>query len=431
MALWEGKVAAATFRGAVNGPPVQRVLKALDRLSEGSTDDVLGWQAERAERLLQRARRRVRAYQSDHYVASDWSTMPVLTKEEVRRHPDRYRNRRVPARRVTTGGTGGRPLAVDIAMTSFFSEWAHIAYAWRTAGIGLADRKVTFRGSSLGRGFGSQPSFFQPTYNHIVVSPFHLNEATFRSLVSQLEQFRPVAIWGYPSAITPFAQWVRRTGPHRQLRSIKALLLASEGSFDWQVELFREVFDAQVVRWYGQTEKVSFASGCLTSDAYHVLPTYGLLEVVDDRILGTGFTNPATPLVRYDTEDGATAGNAECGCGLPFPTLSEIRGRWDQVYLWGADHEPISTSALNFHDPVFMKFDRFQFRQDEPGRALLRVSVEDGAVSAPSAIEAARLALQARIGDRLLIDVVAVNTNDLLSERGKVVSVDQRYIPAP
>jgi phenylacetate-CoA ligase len=316
-----------------------------------------------------------------------------------------------------------------VATHSFFSEWAHIAYAWRTAGVSLIDPKLTFRGSTLGRGFSDRPIFYQATYNHIAVSPFHLNDSTFRAILQQLAHFRPVAIWGYPSAITPFARWVERTGPHPGLGSIRAVLLASEGAFDWQVELFRKVFGATVVRWYGQSEKVAFASGCPTSQGYHLLPTYGLMEVVDGKIIGTGFTNPAMPLLRYDTEDLGTLNSPICSCNLSFPFLTHIKGRWDQAMLWGSGDEPISTSALNFHDPVFASFDRFQFRQREQGRVTLLVTGPNTASGRDRLLRDAQAAIQTRVGDRITIDIQLTSTEQLLSRRGKVLSVDQQYFP--
>ncbi|MDQ3655591.1 MAG: hypothetical protein M3457_10995 [Chloroflexota bacterium] len=207
--------------------------------------------------------------------------------------------------------------------------------------------------------------------------------------------------------------------------------MASEGAFDWQVPLFEDVFGARVVRWYGQTEKVAFGSACPDfAGAYHLHPTYGIGEVVDNgTLLGTGFTNWAMPLLRYDTEDRADGVRPACACGMPFRTISGIKGRWDQTILWGIDEEPISTAALNFHDPVFMEFERFQFRQVVPGQAtLLLVRPEPGRPER-DAIEKARRVLQARVGDRLEIDVEEVSAADLLSERGKVVAVDQRHFP--
>ncbi|MGI9120553.1 MAG: phenylacetate--CoA ligase family protein [Acidimicrobiales bacterium] len=424
---WDGRAAAAAFRLAVGSPLVGAWLDRLQVMSQWSQSDVEGWQRQHAQAALNRARRRLSAYRDNpDYRVARWEDLPVLTKDDVRHRPAAFSDRRVAGRKVTTGGTGGRPLAVKVATSSFFIEWAHIAYAWRSAGVGLVDPKITFRGSSLGRGFSDRPVFFQPTYNQLAVSPFHLTGSTFETLLAQLGHFRPVALWGYPSAITPFARWVERTGPHPALSSLRAVLLASEGAFAWQLELFRRAFDAQVVRWYGQSEKAVFASGCPTSDGYHVLPTYGLAEIVGGRVIGTGFTNGAMPLIRYDTEDRARIGQPTCSCGLPFPWLVDIEGRWDQALLWGRSGEPISTSALNFHDPVFANFDRFQFRQGEPGRVTLLVTEPTDDHCPPEVLESARRSLQERVGEALVIDVELCGHEDLLTRRGKVVTVDQR-----
>jgi phenylacetate-CoA ligase len=425
---WAGRGAAAMFRAAVRSPLLSRHLAELDQLAARTPDEIVEWQGRKVGRMIDRAHRRVPAYRGPAYASQELDGMPLLTKSDVRNRPNDFLDRRVPSRRVTTGGTSGRPLLVNVALGSFFSEWAHVAYAWRTAGITPVDRKLTFRGSSLGDGFSGAPFFFQATYNHFAVSPFHLNESTFRAVIAAIEDFEPVAIWGYPSAITPFARWVLQTGPHRSLRSIKAVLLASEGAFDWQVQLFHDAFGAKVVRWYGQTEKVVFGSGCADAGGYHVLPSYGLAEVIGGRIVGTGLTNPAMPLLRYDTEDEGTLAPS-CPCGMPFPWLTNLKGRWDQALLWGVEDEPISTSALNFHDPIFMNFDRFQFRQDAPGRAKLLVTTSPEREAPDSLLEQARSTLQARVGDRLQLEVTAVDSEQLLSVRGKVQTVDQRYVP--
>jgi phenylacetate-CoA ligase len=426
----EGRAAALLFRRAARGQLVTRWLARLDAMATWPADAVADWQRARLARVLRTARRFVPAYRRPAYRTDDLEQLPILTKDDVRREGDAFRNRWVPARHVTTGGTGGRPLPISVSAASFFSEWAHVAYAWRTAGIAIDDPKLTFRGSSLGRGFDERPVFLQPAYNHLVVSPFHLNDGTFRAVIAALAEFRPRAIWGYPSAIAPFARWVERTGPHAALARVRAVLVASEAPFEWQLRLFRDVFGARVVQWYGLSEKAAFASGCPEGRGYHVLPTYGIVEVPEGRIVGSSFTNAAMPLVRYDTDDGAKMASPSCSCGLPFPVLSEVRGRWDQSLLWGKDDEPISTSALNFHDAVFTHFDRFQFRQTEPGRASLLVTPVDGSVG-EEVLGQAAAALQRRVGDRITLELRRASPEELLSRQGKVVAVDQRYRPEP
>lgn len=433
--LFRSRTAAAAFTAACRSPLVETHTRTLSRLERAEPAEIHQWQQQRLRRFIDRWARSIDYYQQHpEYLHWNYGPPPVLTKEDVRRAASSFVHPHVPARQVTTGGTGGRPLDLRVSYTSFFTEWAHIAHVWGRAGVRLTDPKITFRGGSLGEGFAGRPMVFQRTYNHLLVSPFHLSDRIFTELIGQIRELRPVAIWGYPSAITPFARWVARTGPHPELSRIRAVLLASEGTFDWQLELFREVFGATPIRWYGQSEKVAFGGECpMLPGHYHLAPTYGVVEVVDERVIGSGMTNAAMPLLRYDTEDSgvlapAGPGGRRCRCGSPFDVLRELAGRWDQSLVYGREDEPISSAALNFHDEVFARFDRFQFRQERRGEVQLRVTTADKAPRA-SDLEKARQVLQARVGDRLHVSVVSVPGDDLLTRRGKTMAIDQRYQP--
>jgi phenylacetate-CoA ligase len=424
--------AAQAFAMATRSPLISAHLRTVAELEALGPAEVAAWQAARLDRFRRRHLPFVPYYRDQPaYLREDLGRLPVLTKDLVRQAASSFTHPWVPARRVSTGGTSGRPLDLRISYPSFFTEWAHIAHVWARAGVRLTDPKITFRGGSLGQGFSGRPILYQPTYNQLLVSPFHLSDRTFDELAPMMRDFRPAALWGYPSAITPFARWVARTGPHPGLRGIRGVLLASEGAFDWQLRLFEDVFQAPVIRWYGQSEKVVFAGECARRrSVYHAIPTYGVAEVVDGRIVGTGLTNAAMPLVRYDTEDAAAPlepGTDRCACGSPFPALSGIQGRWDQSLVYGADDEPISTAALNFHDDAFAAFDRFQFRQERRGEVELRVTARQRPSAAD--LERARLLLQERVGDRLAVSALLVSSTDLVTSRGKAIVVDQRYRP--
>lgn len=428
--LWESSLVAQAFKVASRSPLIDGQIKKIDRLARMSKEEIAEWQEFRWQRWRRYIRGAIPYYKTAAYDEADLASLPVLPKETVRHNSSSLRNPLVPARALSTGGTGGQPLLVHISHSSYFTEWGYVAYAWRSGGVSLTDPKVTFRGGSLGRGYDEGPIAYQPTYNQVLVSPFHLNDDTYRKLIERLDDFPVKAVWGYPSAISMFAQWVQRNGPFRQLKHIRTVLLASESAFEWQLRLFEDVFGARIVRWYGLTEKSVFAVECEYRQGYHAVPSYGITEVVDGRIAGTGFTNRAMPLIRYDTEDMATWEEGSCECGLPFPRLVNIATKRDQTFLFGFGDEPISTVALNFHDPIFSAFSNFQFRQTEAGRiTLLLVPAGGGEDLAPMARKA-RDAIQHRVGDNCRVELEIVPEGELLSERGKLLVVDQRYKPA-
>jgi phenylacetate-CoA ligase len=432
---WESSLAAQAFKAASRSPLIDGQIKKIDRFAKMSEGEIAEWQEARWQKWRRSVRATIPYYKTAAYDEADLASLPVLSKDTLRHNPSSLRNPLVPARSLPTGGTGGQPVPVHISYSSYFTEWGYIAYAWRSGGVSLTDPKITFRGGSLGRaydegrGYDEGPVAYQRTYNQILVSPFHLNEDVYLKLLGMLDDFPVKAIWGYPSAIAMFAQWVQRNGPFRQLKHIRTVLLASESAFEWQMRLFEDVFGARIIRWYGMTEKSVFAVECEYRQGYHAVPSYGISEVVDGRIVGTGFTNRAMPLIRYDTEDMGMWEHGGCQCGLPFPRLTNIATKRDRTFLFGYGDKPISIVALNFHDPIFSAFANFQFRQTEAGRvALLLVPAGDGENLVPMA-QKARDAMQHRIGDNCRIELEVVPHAELLSERGKLMVVDQRYKP--
>jgi phenylacetate-CoA ligase len=146
-------------------------------------------------------------------------------------------------------------------------------------------------------------------------------------------------------------------------------------------------------------------------------------------IVGTGFINTVVPFIRYRTGDYATYVGDHCeACGRQHTIIRDIRGHRTQEMLIAADGSEISWTALNMHDDTFLHVRQFQFRQDRPGRAVLRVVPADGFGDVD----------RQRIGQRLLTKLVGrieftIECTDRirLSPRGKAVYVDQRIPTRP
>ncbi len=147
-----------------------------------------------------------------------------------------------------------------------------------------------------------------------------------------------------------------------------------------------EVFHCSYLPCYGHSEKLVLASGCEKTNDYHVWPTYGYFELLDNdgkpvstpgqhgEIVGTGFINTVMPFIRYRTGDWATYVDDHCKkCGREHIVIRDIQGRWPQGGLVAVDGSIISMTALNVHDDTFKNVRDYQFCQSIPGKATLLV----------------------------------------------------------
>jgi phenylacetate-CoA ligase len=181
---------------------------------------------------------------------------------------------------------------------------------------------------------------------------------------------------------------------------------------------------------------VVLAAGCEHSDDYHIWPTYGYFELLDDdgnpvttpgqrgEIIGTGFINTVMPFIRYRTGDWATYVSERCkACGREHTLIRDICGHRNQEVLIAADGSEIPWAALNMHDDTFLNVRQFQFHQETPGQAVLRI-VPAGKFGEDDAERICRN-LGRKLDRRLAFTIERVDAIPL-SVRGKAIYVDQR-----
>jgi len=130
---------------------------------------------------------------------------------------------------------------------------------------------------------------------------------------------------------------------------------------------------------YGHYEAAALAGYCEHANTYHVLPTYGYVELLDNNnnpitelgavgeIVATSFIMDATPFIRYRTGDYATYGGIGCEfCNRPYLILDTIEGRaQDYLIEWGGGRIPVT--CINMHSDVFDSITQWQIRQRTPG----------------------------------------------------------------
>jgi len=88
------------------------------------------------------------------------------------------------------------------------------------------------------------------------------------------------------------------------------------------------------------------------------------------RVVGTNFTNPATPLVRYDTGDIVSLLDGSCPCGRPGRLVERVDGRQED-YVMLRDGARVGRMDHIFKDMVRVR--EAQIYQTRPGEIIYRV----------------------------------------------------------
>jgi len=141
-------------------------------------------------------------------------------------------------------------------------------------------------------------------------------------------------------------------------------------------------------------------------------------------IVGTGFINTVMPFIRYRTGDWATYVGERCqACGREHTVIRDIRGHRIQEVLVAADGSEIPWAALNMHDDTFANVRQFQFRQETPGQAVLRIVPADG--FAEKDVDRIHRNLGRKLNNRLVFTIELTEVIPL-SARGKAIYIDQR-----
>ncbi|MGN6515518.1 MAG: phenylacetate--CoA ligase family protein [Rhizomicrobium sp.] len=201
--------------------------------------------------------------------------------------------------------------------------------------------------------------------------------------IAHVRDFRTQILLVYPNILNAFVQ--RAEAGDLRLPDLRQILAIGETLAPDLRRRAAAAFGVEIADMYSSQEAGNIAVQCPESGHYHVMAENLIVELVDaggrevgegetGRIVITDLHNYATPLIRYDIGDYATAGPS-CSCGRGLPTLTRILGRERNLILMpdGSRHWPL----VGFHKfraiaPVV----QYQMVQEERERIELRLVVE-------------------------------------------------------
>jgi phenylacetate-CoA ligase len=346
------------------------------------------YQFEQLKQLLAHAYRNVAYYRKlfDDYgfnpdkvqSIEDINILPYLTKETVRDRTEEFRANNIVQKdllKATTSGSTGIPLTIYSTRESWEISEAFLCNLLDRIGYNAKRRIAFFFWRDIC--FGKNDLTYRQYGKKLIISPKIMTYDSIDQYYTMIRDFEPEYITGNKSVLLAFSRRIKENGVP-PLSGLKAAFAYGETIYPWQRTLMEESLGTRLFSSYGMSEGVIFGGECEHSQHYHVYPQKGILEFIDNHentfeIVGTNFTNYAMPFIRYRTMDAGVKGSGRCDkCNRNFQLIERIEGRLNE-FLVNKEGKLLYTAIRRIDTDVFNNVKQFQFYQDEPGLAYLRI----------------------------------------------------------
>ncbi len=318
---------------------------------------------------------------SDFKIIDDLQGLPILEKKQIQDNPKDFVSEKIPPKKqiiAHTSGTTGSGLRFATTKEAIQEQFATY---WRFLGWhGL--RHNTWRSYFGGRSIvpinQNRPPFWRYNFpgRQIIFSGYHMSVENLKYYFDELNKRKPPWINGYPSLVFLLADYILNKGTSLNYR-LQGIALSSENLMYHQIVKIQKAFGVKPIQDYGQAEAVANFSECENGNL-HVDEDFSAVEFVplshdnDNmyRVIGTNFTNLATPLIRYDTGDVVSLSKEKCDCGRPGRVVKNIDGRKED-YVILKNGAKIGRMDHVFKDLVNIR--EAQIYQKIPGQIEVRV----------------------------------------------------------
>ena len=302
------------------------------------------------ERLLEHATQRVPYYAGLKLQHRRLAEFPILSKQQLRMDPDAFTRTDLvayPHTRMATSGSTGE--AIEVLMDGDADAWREAIDAWYFREmLGTAPRTYTraqkvfiwHRHTPANLSIAHRLARFAAPIRWL--EPYEaFTEEGLLDYVRRINRLRPAYLWSFTGVLYEMASVARRLGIH--VYRPRCIIASGETLHPHMRSVIEEVFGCRVYDYYGSTEAGRVAAECDAGNL-HVFTFAVHAEVLDPsgspvppggqgRLILTPLHNHAMPLIRYDTQDVAEAGPADCPCGCQLPTLGRVLGRTVEFFI--------------------------------------------------------------------------------------------------
>lgn len=294
---------------------------------------------------------------NDIQTKEDLKLLPILTKDDVRRHFNELIAKKFKKYKPIlshTSGSTGQPLSYyidkDLSTLIQATVWRH----WRWCGLNYGEMIAVFRGTLIDEVGKKQRCYYKIEGNQIHFSTFEIDEKTMKVYVKKLNKIKPSLIRGYPTSLEILAKFILEKRQRLHF-SPKAIHTSSEVVLPEQREVIENAFRAPLFDWYGHGESTICAGECEHHEGLHLNMEFGCTEFIKTNetenmsdvynIVSTSLWNFSMPFIRYETEDLALLKDSKCSCGRGLPLIKKIIGRQADI-IKGVNGVLVSPSSF-------------------------------------------------------------------------------------
>lgn len=268
------------------------------------------------------------------------SQLPIIDKSILRSTKSAYFNTSIKPRNlieIKTSGTSGRPLTVYHTRDSIAHQWA--VWGRHKARFGIDQKRssrLTFGARVPVHAKQERPPFWRINYamNQTYLSIYHLSPRHMGDIVEYINSRSFEYFDGYPSAMYLLACYMKENRLSFD-NPPKMIITGSDVLLPKHIETLESVFSSKVTEQYGMAEACGNFSKCELG-RFHLDYEFGYVEYLDivdlpespyKRLVFTGFSNRAMPLIRYDVGDLCIPSGNKCSCGRVSPCIDQLSGR--------------------------------------------------------------------------------------------------------
>ena len=298
------------------------------------------------------------------------SRFPIIGKVQVKSNTDAFTNPHFKGQEIVmrTSGTTGGGLVFSYSVEMESRQWA-VWWRYRRA-LGITQEMWCgwFGGKSIIAHSVNKPPYWRVNRpgRQVMFSSYHMTPDTVQTYYDEIKRRGLKWIHGYPSHVARLAAYIINAGLE-PLQEVRFVTTGAENMLGNQLAKIKMAFPNALVRQhYGLNEGVANISQD-KDGVWRVDEDFCYVEFVpvsNDNpnvchVVGTGFSNLAFPLIRYDTGDLATVERNEKGRVMK---ILSIDGRSSNVLRQPSGHDIVEASlSIVLHD--FNSIVEAQFHQ--------------------------------------------------------------------